>query len=65
MYSFPITARKRSLGHGNVFTRVCHSVGFPACITGHMTWGGVRIHQGRADLSSPLRDTWDTTGYQC
>ena len=40
------TARKRSLGQGNVFTRVCHSVhgnsgggnsGFLACITGHMT----------------------------
>ena len=33
---------KRSLGQGNVFTSVCHSVhrrgdGFPACITGHMT----------------------------
>ena len=36
-----VTTRKRSLGQGNVFTRVCHSVargvGFPACITGHMT----------------------------
>ena len=36
------TARKRSLGQGNVFKLVCHSVhrdggGFPACITGHMT----------------------------
>ena len=37
-----ITACKRSLGQGNVFTCMCHSVrgwgvGFPACITGHMT----------------------------
>ena len=35
---------KRSLGQGNVFTGVCLStgegVGFPACITGHMTGGG-------------------------
>ena len=42
-----VTARKRSLGQGNVFTQVCVSfcsqgVGFPACITGHMTIG-VRI----------------------
>ena len=46
------TARKRSLGQGNVFTGVCHSVlrgvGFPACITGHMT-RGVCI-QGEGDL---------------
>ena len=46
-----IAARKRSLGQGNVFTPACHSVhregvGFPACVTGHMTegvclwWGG-------------------------
>ena len=42
-----ITARKRSLKQGNVFTGVCLStgagVGFPACITGHTTsirWGG-------------------------
>ena len=38
-----IAARKRSLGQGNVFTRVCHSihrgkgVGFPACVTVHIT----------------------------
>ena len=37
-----VTASKRSLRQGNVFTRTCHSVrgaggGFPACITGHMT----------------------------
>ena len=37
-----VTARKRSLGQGNVFTQVCvlfcsQGVGFPACITGHMT----------------------------
>ena len=38
-----ITARWRTLGQGNVFTGVCLStggrVGFPACITGHMTRG--------------------------
>ena len=37
-----ITACKRSLGQGNVFTGVCLSTGgegfgFPVCITGHMT----------------------------
>ena len=59
-----VTARKRRLGQGNVFTPVCHSVhrggvGFPACITGHMTRGfcigggrevciqGVCLHLGR------------------
>ena len=42
-----ITARKRGLGQGNVFTGVCLStgagVGFAACVTGHTTsirWGG-------------------------
>ena len=39
-----VTARKRSLRQDNVFTPVCHSVhrggvGFPACITGHITRG--------------------------
>ena len=37
------TTRKRSLGQGNVFTPVSFcsggEVGFPACITGHMTRG--------------------------
>ena len=38
------TARKRSLWQGNVFIGVClpsrgRVVGFPACITGHMTRG--------------------------
>ena len=34
-----ITAHKRSLGLGNVFTGVCLSTGggFPACIIAHMT----------------------------
>ena len=38
-----ITASKRSLRQGNVFTCVCHyvhmGVGFPACITDHLTRG--------------------------
>ena len=42
-----ITARKRSLGQGNVSTPVCHlftgEVGFPACITGHITRGGLPL----------------------
>ena len=34
----PFTSHKQSLGQGNVFTHVCHSVhNFPACITGPMT----------------------------
>ena len=42
-----ITARKRRLGQANIFTSVCHSfclggVGFPACITGHMTRGSAQ-----------------------
>ena len=40
---FVITVHKRSLGQGNVFTPVCHSVhrgvSVPACITGRMTGG--------------------------
>ena len=36
-----VTARKRSLGQGNIFAPVCHSVhrgkGIPACLAGHMT----------------------------
>ena len=45
--SFVMTARKRSLGQGNVFTGVCLFTGggFPACITGHMT-RGVCIQEG-------------------
>ena len=40
------TARKRSLGQGNVFKPVCHSVhgggvSVPARITGHMTGGSL------------------------
>ena len=43
-----ITPHKRSLGQGNVFIPVCYPVhrervGFPACITGHMTRG---LHLG-------------------
>ena len=40
-----VTARRRSLGQGNIFTGVCLSTGvgglagFPASITGHMTEG--------------------------
>ena len=43
MQKFLFTARKRSLGQGNIFTGVCLStgrgVGFPACIACHMTGG--------------------------
>ena len=65
------TARKRSLGQGNVFTPVFHSVhkgwgaGFPPCITGHMTMGvclkGGVYPGGWAD--HPLQSKWDTMGY--
>ena len=52
------TARKRSIGQGNGFTHVCHSVhggvSVPACTTGHMTGRylsrGVSV-QGRGSLS--------------
>ena len=49
------TARKRSLGQGNVFIPVCHSVhrgkvSVPVCITGHMTGGplsrGISVQRG-------------------
>ena len=47
------TTRKRSLGQGNVFTPVCHSVhgrevlvGLPACITGRMTSMGGSAYRG-------------------
>ena len=55
------TTRKRSLRQGNVFTPAYHSVhrgkgvGFPACITGHMTsiWGkGVTGHMTRGGGSA-------------
>ena len=74
--------RKRSFGQGNIFTSVCHSVlgvGFPACITGHMTGvfiQGVCIQEGVEQnrlglptegglgrLPPPPRDTLVTTGY--
>ena len=61
-YESVFTARKRSVGQGNVFAAVCHSVGgvgfgFPACTTGHMT-GGFCILGGRLD--PPLRAVRDT-----
>ena len=41
------TARKRSLGQGNVFTPVCHSVHMGGvCIRGGLHPGGVCIHSG-------------------
>ena len=61
------TARKRSLGQGNVLHLSVilfggGGFGFPACITGHMIWrvciqGG--LHFGRGWVYLP----WDTTGY--
>ena len=41
------TARKRSLGQGNIFTSVCPGGGefdFPACITGHIQRGSASPH---------------------
>ena len=61
-----ITARKRSLGQGDVFTGVCLStageggVGFPLCITGHMT-KGVCIPGGLP--KPPCRQTPPPMGY--
>ena len=61
-FCFAFATCKRSLGQGNVFTPVCHSVqggegvGFPAWITGHMTRGrGLHpeeggLHPGRGGL---------------
>ena len=44
-----VTARKRSLGQGNIFTPVCHSVHRGACVvalggvgTCVVAWGGMR-----------------------
>ena len=37
-FTYIITARKRSLGQGNIFTPVCHSVhggGYPSMHLGH------------------------------
>ena len=54
------------LGQGNIFTSVCHSVywgvgvvGFPACITGHMTRGRESASWGGGGWTLPriLRDT--------
>ena len=50
------TTRRRSLGQGNLFTPVSHSVhgaggvGLPACITGHMTRGWGSASKGRGGL---------------
>ena len=52
-----LIARKRSLGQGNIFTDVGHSVrggDFPACIT-----GGSASMGGWAD--PPPQYYWDTT----
>ena len=57
---------KRSLGHGNVFTRVCHSVhrkegkvDFPACITGsHDQWGS--SSRGSAPKEGSALGGWQT-----
>ena len=69
-----ITARKRSLGQRNISTGVCHffcprrgggggRIGFPACISGHMT-RGVCLQGGFARGGwAPPQDTCDTKGY--
>ena len=49
-----ITARKRSLGQGNVFTRVCHSV-HGGSTSGGSTSGGLdqgRLHPRRVGASA-------------
>ena len=48
---YVITARKRSLGQGNIFTPVCHSVhgggGRGACVAGGRVWlGGACVARG-------------------
>ena len=68
-----ITARKRSLGEGNIFTSVCHSfclggVGFRACITGHMTRGSAQHPLPGCRPSSPPAEIhgilWETVNKQ-
>ena len=55
------TTRKRNVGQGNVFTGVCLSrrgLGFPACITGHMTGGGLHLEVGQANRVCLQRGWW-------
>ena len=55
--TFPIiTTRKRSLGQSNVFTSMCQlfsqqggGVGFPTCITGHMSGELASMHHWSHD----------------
>ena len=59
-----ITARKRSLGQGNIFTPVCHSVhrgGVHGCSGGcaWFLWGGMRgCSQGGSCMVAPGGCAW-------
>ena len=63
-WHYIIGSHKQSLGQGNVFTPVCHSlhmgIGFPACITSHMARGV--CHQGICiwGLGRHPQALWDT-----
>ena len=64
-YQFPFwifTARKRSLGQGNVFTRVCHSVyrGEGVCVR-----GGLHPEGSWVDPLRILRDMHPSGMYSC
>ena len=63
---------KWSLGEGNVFTHVCHSVHRGgSAFKGGLHWGGWADPTGlptggsasRGVNQTPTRDTWDTMGY--
>ena len=61
-----ITARKRSLGQGNIFTPVCHSVhrgGRAWLLWGGHAWslGGMRGRSGGVCVVAPGGCAWDTT----
>ena len=66
-----ITACKRSLGQGNLFTGVSYSVPRGVCIQGIYIrgvyyWGVCIRGEGsafRGMAANSLPDTWDTTGY--
>ena len=64
-----ITARKRSLGQGNVFTPVCDSVhrgvSVPACTTGHMTGGQGGLCSGGSLSRGPLSRGVSVQGGLC
>ena len=63
LYHTIFTVHKRSLGQGNIFTSVCHSVHREICPTSSRQTPDADRPGCRIPPPPPSRDRWDTMGY--